>query len=224
MPADSGGEVMPYPNLIPVLAVTFALAGCSSSAAGIRVTPIRYAQGMTDVRSGDSFVQFPAAGRFSICHGHSCRHVTVLALDASQWQRVRSLFVPKPASGTEERRRIASAIALLESMVGEITGTAGDRGENFAGLGRPGQMDCVDESTNSTVYLVMMQNAGLLAYHRVGSRVSRGISRLMGPHFTATIAEIAGGEQYAVDSWFEDNGLPPHVVSLRDWRKGWKPR
>ena len=30
-------------------------------------------------------------------------------------------------------------------------------------------------------------------------------------------------ERYAVDSWFEDNGAPAHIVPLETWRNGWHP-
>jgi hypothetical protein len=69
----------------------------------------------------------------------------------------------------------------------------------------------------------MLQNDGLLRWHRAGPRVSRGILQLEPPHFTATIAEARSGAGYAVDSWFEDNGRPPHIVPLALWRRGWSP-
>ena len=84
-------------------------------------------------------------------------------------------------------------------------------------------MDCVDEANNSTVYLSMLQNDGLLLWHRVGPRISRGLSRMLPPHFTATIVEDESGARFAVDSWFRDNGEPPYIVSLPDWRHGWTP-
>jgi hypothetical protein len=88
------------------------------------------------------------------------------------------------------------------------------------------QLDCVDESTNSTTYLRMMERDGLLRYHRVGSRAARARSGgfIIGwPHFTAVIEEIASGEKWAVDSWFRNNGEPPEVVPLSLWRTGWEP-
>ena len=36
--------------------------------------------------------------------------------------------------------------------------------------------------------------------------------------------EIETGQKYAVDSWFEDNGHPAHIVPLIEWKKGWKPQ
>ena len=43
-------------------------------------------------------------------------------------------------------------------------------------------------------------------------------------HQTATMRDIESGKQYAVDSWFEDNGKPAHIVDIQEWFDGWKPK
>ena len=43
------------------------------------------------------------------------------------------------------------------------------------------------------------------------------------PHTTAVIEDIGTGTRYAVDSWFFDNGIPPAIVELSAWKKGWGP-
>jgi hypothetical protein len=43
------------------------------------------------------------------------------------------------------------------------------------------------------------------------------------PHQTAVIQEVDTKNSYAVDSWFHDNGHPPEIVPLKQWKKGWKP-
>lgn len=211
--------------LIPVLSIASSctLTGPAVASPGAGIAPIRNVQGVMDVPAAGTFIRLPSPGRFSICHGHTCRQIETVSLTAAQWDGVRSVFVPGVPTAAAERRNIASAISLLEEMVGEQAGTWNDRAENFRGLGMTGQMDCVDESTNSTVYLWMMREAGLLQHHQVGPRISRGVSRLLVPHFTATIAETATGRRFAVDSWFRDNGDPPFIVDLAEWRRGWKP-
>jgi len=84
-------------------------------------------------------------------------------------------------------------------------------------------MDCVDESTNTMVYLTMLQNSNLLHWHTVEHRVSRGIMSFQLPHFTAVIRDGESGIKYAVDSWFLDNGQPPFIVPIDEWQAGWKP-
>jgi hypothetical protein len=169
----------------------------------------------------------PTPQLFSVCYQHTCTQVAHLTLDAAKWKPVREVFQPSAGSAAEERERIRQAIAYLEVEIGRRIGTLGDVGGSFEGFLKSGnQLDCVDESTNSTTYLRMMERDGLLRYHRVGSRAARARSGgfIIGwPHFTAVIEEIASGEKWAVDSWFRNNGEPPEVVPLSLWRTGWEP-
>jgi len=132
-------------------------------------------------------------------------------LSAEQWQRVRPEFAPPAATPSEERGQIRTAIALFETIVGAMTGTASDKGGNWRGFGLPGQMDCIDESTNTTIYLRMLQKYGLLRWHSVADRATRW-SLFSWPHTTAVIEERASRRLWAVDSWFLDNGEPPFVL------------
>lgn len=209
--------------LFVLCAAACANGGGTSSAQRVDLESLRYSRGMSDLTSTRTFVPTPSPGRFSICYGHTCRYVATVDLQGPNWNAIRSAFSPPAENAAEERRQIAAAIARLESAVGQRTGTWRDRRESFPGLGEEGQLDCIDEATNSTVYLVMLRNEGLLSWHDVGTRVSRGVSRLMAPHFTATIVERRTGTHYAVDSWFGDNGEPPHIVGLQEWRRGWRP-
>ena len=215
------------PGVAAALLLGAALSGCATpgelSAARTALEPIRYARGFSDLAVTRTFVRSPKPDRFSICYGNTCRHVATVGLDGVSWERARALFIPAPRDAEQERARIAAAIAGIESAVGALTGTWRDRAENFAGRGEEGQMDCVDEANNTTVYLEMLRNDGLLQWHRPGPRVSRGVSRLLAPHFTATIVESGTGARFAVDSWFRDNGEPPYVVVMDEWQRGWKP-
>lgn len=165
----------------------------------------------------------PRPARFSVCYGHSCSVVVTVGLSGEEWQRVRSVFADASTSPAAERARIAAAIALMETLVGARTGTWRDYGGDLKGFARPGQMDCVDEATNSTTYLTMFAADGLLAWHTVGPVVKRGHVIWGIPHATAVIVDAASGEAWAVDSWYLDNGLPPYIVPYRIWRDGWRP-
>ena len=214
-------------NTIALAICLILLHGCmvsghAGTGAGRPIHPIRNAQGIQDVRS-KSFIRYPQPSAFSVCHGHTCRFVTKVGFGGDEWKEVERIFHGDTGTPEQERDLIRAAIALLETMVGDRVGTVGDLGENIAGLGQEGQMDCVDESTNTTVYLTMLQNAGLFHWHTVENRISRGIVSLQVPHFTAVITDNMTGVQYAVDSWFLDNGQPPFIVPVSEWRAGWKP-
>jgi len=176
-----------------------------------------------DVFVRPDIVTDPAPGRFSVCHGGTCAIVSQVALDEEQWARIAAAFTASAGDAQEERARIAEAIARFENVVGAITDTADDRAENRLGTAWWSQMDCIDESTNSTTYLRIFARQGLLRFHRVEGRVTRGFFIFGWPHTTAVVSETKTGARWAVDSWFYENGKPPVTVPLELWKTGWRP-
>ncbi len=165
----------------------------------------------------------PTPRHFSVCHAGTCERVTQAALEQAQWASVAKLFETPARDAVEERAQIGAAIARFETLVGAIAGTAGDRAENRLGDDWWGQMDCIDESTNSTTYLRILAGAGLLRWHRVEARVTRGFFLFGWPHTTAVVSETGNGAKWAVDSWFHENGRAPEIVPLHVWKAGWRP-
>lgn len=161
---------------------------------------------------------------FTICHGHGCRLRSEVALTDQEWRPVADLFAEAAPDARIERGRIAMAIGILEMVVGRKTGTAKDRAGTFNAMSGNDQIDCYDETTNTSVYLTLLARAGYLKWHKLEGWAGRG-ALIDGawPHQTAVVLEIASGRAYAVDSWFEDNGRAAHVVPLEAWRAGWKP-
>ena len=165
----------------------------------------------------------PVPSRFNICHGGTCTNVTPVSLDAASWQRIVAVFARPTIDSAEEREQIREAIGLLEQVVGEMTGTADDRAENAPGRGWHLQLDCIDESVNTSNYIKMLIGAGLVRRHRLEARATRGWFLMGWPHTTAVVSETTTGEKWAIDSWFFDNGVKPEVVLLEQWKKGWRP-
>jgi hypothetical protein len=175
----------------------------------------------TYVRS--DIITQPTPDRFSICYDHSCASVATLSVNKEEWRRAIAPLSGGAMNALDERAAIADAIAIFEEIIGEHLGTSDDRGGNLAGFGRPNQLDCIDESTNSSTYLRMLERDGLFRYHTVMDRSTRfGIFVGM-PHTTAVIRENETGVRYAVDSWFFDNGQPPYIVKLKAWKSGEDP-
>jgi hypothetical protein len=153
---------------------------------------------------------------FDACLDYHCDDSRRVALDADAWAPVRHLFA-HVVDAPGERRAIAAAIARLETTIGRVTGTWRDLAGNRAGAGEPGQLDCIAESMNTTTYLRLLANDGLLRHHRVEPREKR-TSWLVSVHWTAVIRDLSSGTRYAVDSWYRDNGQPPHILALDAWR------
>ena len=164
----------------------------------------------------------PTAGPLPVCFDYGCKSTAEVTLEPAAWAQVRAVFSPVPLSAEAERQRIASAIALLETLTGEIVGTSADRGGNFEGGGEPFQMDCIDESTNTTTYLESLAADGLLRWHRVLPR-ERRMRWVIGIHWSAVSAETASGQRYVVDAWPRDNGLPPLIQPVEDWYAAERP-
>ncbi len=169
----------------------------------------------------------PAPDNFTVCHGNGCVRLDFMRLMPEQWLQVRRQFEPPPPDAAQERERIRRAIALMEKFVGEKTGTWRDKGGTF-NYGE-GQMDCMDESTNTSLYLKMFEKSGLMRFHQVVDRETRGWFFSGWPHTSAVIRERSADPdkdksgRWAVDSWFLDNGEPPYVLPLEIWKSGWEP-
>ena len=114
----------------------------------------------------DHGVVNPQPENFKFCYGHGCNRSAQLHLDKMQWQKVRRVFTPATSDAAMERQRLTEAIAVLERIVGKMTGTDRDIGGTFPGTFRRGQLDCVDEAINTSTYLTMMEDDGLIHFHR----------------------------------------------------------
>jgi hypothetical protein len=176
-----------------------------------------------DIFVRDDIITDPSFNRFSVCFEHTCQQVVTESLTQAEWHRITApLGMPLPAA-SDERGAIAATISNMEAAVGRHTGTGLDKGGNLAGFGLPGQMDCIDESTNTTTYLIMLAGRGLLKHHTVLDRATRFGLFAGAPHTTAVIQETGTGQRFAVDAWFFDNGQVPAIVDLHEWQSGWEP-
>ncbi|MET0092598.1 MAG: hypothetical protein ABW120_03625, partial [Sedimenticola sp.] len=79
-------------------------------------------------------------------------------------------------------------------------------------------LDCIAESLNTTTYLKLMEDDGLLQWHQVLERKKRSIG-FFAVHWTAVIREKTSRQKYAVDSWFLENGKPPVIQTIEEWKK-----
>ncbi|MFC6805064.1 hypothetical protein ACFQE2_04865 [Methylophaga thalassica] len=152
----------------------------------------------------------------------SCYKISEASINKQDWQNILTLFANND-SAEDERHAVQQAIASLEFLVGIQISSQHDLARNQIASNRYGQMDCVDEATNTSVYLRMLENAGVLTWHTTASRMSRGIFQGQAPHNTATMIDTQTQIRYAVDSWFYENGKAPVIINLDKWMSGWEP-
>jgi len=152
----------------------------------------------------------------AVCYDYSCKRVSQVELIGTEWDRITKLFDRKAQTPQQERQIIAKAIALMEQLTGKVVGTSNDKAKN-SGTGEPGQMDCIDESINTTAYIRLFENRGWIHWHQVEDRVRRN-PFFFDIHWTAVIKDKQSKQLYAIDSWFRDNGKEPVVIKLEDWK------
>lgn len=155
-----------------------------------------------------------------VCYDFGCKSRQEVSLETGEWASVRALF--NADSADTEREQIKLAVARMEALVGQYTPTYLDIGKNLTFLNGddqfekpPGQLDCIDESINTKGYLELFEKSGLLKFHTVTNRVYR--RSFLTQHWAAQIQEINTDRRFVVDSWFENNGEPPVVVSSEAW-------
>lgn len=165
----------------------------------------------------------PSRLEFEICQGGGCVQSDRLSLTEAEWDNVMRLFTPRPEHAEAERAAIAQAIGLLEDIVGTKIGTTADRAGTFNNSDYLHQQDCNDEAINSTTYMRLMQQAGLLRFHEILDTRTRKFFFTGWPHSTAAIREFGNRAEYAVDSWFYDNGAPATILPMALWKEGYIP-
>ena len=164
-----------------------------------------------------------------ICSRYGCSEITYVSLNSEQWGKIISIFKIPPTSAAKERELLSIAIGQIETVVGAKNNTHGDIGGTFniylnLSKGQSEQMDCIDESTNTLLYLRVLQQEQKLYWHEVYGLSSRGGIRAGYPHTAVIIIDKKTNQKYIIDSWFHDNGKPAEVVSYQIWKKGWKPK
>lgn len=92
--------------------------------------------------------------------------------------------------------------------------------------GANGRMDCVDNASNTTTYLHVLQDLRELVGWKVSSPKVRNLFNISAVHWTAVLIDTESGAPWSVDSWYRPNGHLPMVMPLQSWideKKAWKP-
>ena len=179
--------------------------------------------GPVDGHFTDFATRPPVGNAVYVCHAYGCKMQTRFRFTDQDVATLTDLMQRTRTADTpfEERRAIAYAIGWMEKRTGDVIGTKDDRpGMDFAASGDPTQQDFVDEATNTTSYLLVLQYNKLLRHHTVGTpfakeNLLRGVAGW--PHWTAVIRDTASGQRWAVDSWIYANGENPAVVEVEKW-------
>jgi len=163
----------------------------------------------------------PSGNRIIACHGYGCSRRVALAMDVSWFNRASVLLRRGRGSPEAERQAIGEVVRIYTAHLAREFGGEPDRpGSPPQMSGVHGQMDCIDETANTTSLLLILQEQGLLAHHQVERPQSRGLfidGRY--PHVTAIITEKRTGREWAVDPWRKAPGQQPEILPLVQWRQ-----
>lgn len=155
---------------------------------------------------------------FIYCHGYSCSQKTLFGFTAREWKSVQKIFKKKPKSAEAEREKIGQAIAKMETIIGKAIGTDEDLPKAPIKKSSDNELDCVDETINTTKLLGFLEKDGLLKFHTVGNPAYKGLFvNGVYPHNTATVIEVETGHIYVIDSYIYKNGAPPNIRDIDSW-------
>ena len=154
-----------------------------------------------------------------ICSGFGCLYKQSLTFSAADMVQIRSAFGSRVTTAGAERRAISKLVAWKELLAQKRLHMRRDTKLSYQrDAGIRGQMDCVDESSNTLVFLKFLDSEKLLKFHkpkRIGARGLLFDGRY--PHKTAVVTDNKGAK-WAIDSWKKDGGLPPQIVEYAKWR------
>jgi len=167
---------------------------------------------------GDYRDSAPVQTKMRACYGYGCRYSAFFPITQTVADRFAAIMKGGTASPEAERAAISRAVQYYEDLSAETIGARDLPRSPVVASGKKGQMDCIDESTNTRALLLYLDQRRLLAFHTVRPNTARGVlidGRY--PHFTAVVRDNSG-KDWAVDSWFEAAGGPPDIVPLSYWR------
>jgi hypothetical protein len=185
---------------IPVVLLCGVVAGCTSSSSN-------YLGEITKTEETRLFV----------CHGFDCSYKTRVDLGAADHRQYASYFA-EVGSAEAERVAVGKAVQHAEERAAGVIGIRDLPKSDYTQSRVKGQMDCIDESTNTRSLLLYLEKRGLLKHHAVEANRSRGLfvdGRY--PHSTAVLRETGSGRRWAIDSWYEPAGGPPDIRPYDDW-------
>ncbi|MCL7996852.1 hypothetical protein M8994_01175 [Brucella sp. 21LCYQ03] len=142
-----------------------------------------------------------------------------MILSTNDLSRIQGLLRNGSKSPAAEREALRKAVSILEERSTVTIGVRDKPRMQFGKARIKGQMDCVDESTNTDEFIRYLHSRGWLKYHKPARKTTRG-SFFDGryPHWTAVMEDNAG-MKWAVDSWFEPGGGPPDIMPLAEWKR-----
>jgi hypothetical protein len=160
----------------------------------------------------------PSPEAFTLCYGDECEVSADTSLSGEEWKEIVVLF--KSVNSAEaERNAIARVVRIFEKYTNGRIRNVSREDSGFDSKRGAQPVDKYDVAVNTSTYLHILRNYGLLKYHK-----PRDIIRKTGTftvYQTATIVDITTGLYYVVDAWPVSNTVPVQVIPQELWIRGW---
>ncbi|MBK1648317.1 hypothetical protein CKO36_06815 [Rhabdochromatium marinum] len=193
---------------------------------------------MQTLDTAQTSVSFPLAPKYvinpngsvtlRICFNWSCARRELISFTAADLAQLRAHMAICPATSLHNRlQQVRIGIWQMELLAQKQQPfLANDRAINDFETGIKGRMDCVDNASNTTTYLHILQDLGALNGWILSSPKVRNRFDVNGVHWTAVIIDKESGHRWSLDSWYRPNGHLPMVMPLQAWlngKKAWEP-
>lgn len=199
-------------KILVLLCALIGLSGCVSTS-----RTIDWSMELYDAEN-------PTKESFVHCSATGCNSRQVMSFEPEEWASIKAIFVrgSMPTTPQEERFAIQLAIGQMETIVGKKNKTEADVGGSFGGAFKNYQLDCIDEMMDAAIYAQILMHEGLVKFHEPGDRlINHFFKNGSGwPHNASTIREIETGDEWAIDSWWLKNGMPPYIITRDQWQNG----
>ena len=137
----------------------------------------------------------PPPSSIIVCHGYDCTYRDRLQVTPADASRYAQIMAAGRGNAAAERQAIAKAIVHFEERSAAMLGKRTTPMSQFKNSGVRGEMDCIDEATNSQSLMRYLEGRGLLKHHKVGANVARGvlIAGQCPPHGSGIVMTDDGG-------------------------------
>jgi hypothetical protein len=162
-----------------------------------------------------------------VCFNWSCKSRQRITMTAADMAEVSKQMALCPGNSLHDRlQRLRIGIWQMEVLAEKYQPLfANDEAVNDRDQTLNGRMDCVDNASNTTSYLNVLHELGLLpGWSMEEPRIRHRFSELV--HWTAVVTDSRDAGSWSVDAWLRPNGHLPFVMPLKDWksdRTPWDP-
>ncbi len=162
-----------------------------------------------------------------VCYNWSCARTKELVFSREDLSAATREMMRCRGNTLHERlQRIRIGVWQMENLARKyLPVLANDRAVNNKDQDSEGRTDCVDNTSNTTTFLQILDDLSVLDGWIVSTPRVRDRFNLWQVHWTAVVIDDRSGEHWSVDSWFRPHGHLPFLLPLSGWiagKKGWK--